>query len=118
LIAAIVNANTTRKDFIASQILSKNPKTVGIYRLVMKTGSDNYRSSSIQGVMNRIRNKGVSIIVHEPTLKSTDFLGFPVIDDLEIFKSKSDVILANRVTSDLNDVPHKVYSRDLFGTDI
>jgi UDPglucose 6-dehydrogenase len=117
LISAIVDSNTTRKDFIAANILKRNPKTVGIYRLVMKTGSDNFRSSSIQGIMKRIKAKGVDVIVFEPTFRTPTFFNSRVINDLVQFKSDADVILANRMTNDLSDVAYKVYSRDLFGSD-
>ncbi len=117
LIEAIVNANTTRKDFVASDVLARQPRTVGIYRLVMKAGSDNFRSSSIQGVMKRIKAKGVPVVVYEPTLQVEEFYGSKVVHDLEAFKAMCDVIVANRVSDNLSDVAHKVYSRDLFGVD-
>lgn len=117
LIEAIVKANRTRKDFIASQVLSKNPKTVGIYRLTMKTGSDNFRQSSIQGIMKRIRANGVELLVYEPSLKEDVFFGNRVVRDLEVFKRDCDVILANRSSDELKDVKHKVYTRDLFNRD-
>jgi UDPglucose 6-dehydrogenase len=117
LMSAIVDSNTTRKDFIASNILKLNPKTVGIYRLVMKTGSDNYRASSIQGIMKRIKAKGVDVIVFEPTLSAPTFFKSRVLNDLIKFKRDADVIVANRMTNDLSDVADKVYSRDLFGSD-
>jgi UDPglucose 6-dehydrogenase len=117
LIEAIVNANTTRKDFVASDVLARQPRTVGIYRLVMKAGSDNFRSSSIQGVMKRIKAKGVPVVVYEPTLQVEKFFGSQVVHDLEAFKAMCDVIVANRVSDNLHDVAHKVYSRDLFGVD-
>lgn len=117
LIRAIVDANTTRKDFVAFSVLDLKPKTVGIYRLVMKAGSDNFRSSSVQGVMKRIKAKGVPIIVYEPALHESTFYNSPVVNDLEAFKAKADVIIANRITADLEDVIDKVYSRDLFGGD-
>ena len=117
LIGAIVEANSTRKDFIAQDILSRNPKTVGIYRLVMKAGSDNYRASSVQGIMKRLKAKGVEIIVYEPVLKQSEFYRSRVVSDLEAFKQESDLIIANRRTSALSDVETKVYTRDLFGND-
>jgi len=117
LISAVVDANTTRKDFIASDILARNPGTVGIYRLIMKSGSDNYRASSIQGVMKRIKAKGVNVIVYEPTLDAGDFFHSDVVNDLAEFKRRSDVIVANRPTPDLDDVADKVYTRDIFGRD-
>jgi UDPglucose 6-dehydrogenase len=117
LIHAIVEANRTRKDFIADGILRRNPSTVGIYRLVMKAGSDNFRASSIQGIMKRIKAKGIKVVVYEPALPQKDFYSSPVIKDLIRFKQQADVIVANRVTDDLSDVLEKVYSRDLFGGD-
>lgn len=117
LINAIVEANTTRKDFVAQDILRRNPKVVGIYRLVMKAGSDNFRSSSIQGVMKRLKAKGVEVIVYEPVLQEEEFFKSRVVRDLEAFKRESDVIVANRRTDVLADVADKVYTRDLFGSD-
>ncbi|MBU0688483.1 MAG: nucleotide sugar dehydrogenase [Gammaproteobacteria bacterium] len=117
LIHAIVEANTTRKDFIAFDILKRHPKVVGIHRLVMKAGSDNFRSSSIQGIMKRIKAKGIEVIVYEPALKEDNFFHSRVVNDLEQFKREADVIVANRVTDDIQDVANKVYSRDLFGKD-
>ena len=116
LIGAIVSANTTRKDFVAADILSRGPRVVGIHRLIMKAGSDNYRSSSVQGVMKRIKAKGVQVLVHEPELRSDSFFGSPVVS-LEELKERSDVIVANRLTDDLADVADRVYTRDLFGGD-
>jgi UDPglucose 6-dehydrogenase len=117
LVRAIVDANTTRKDFIADAILKRNPKIVGIYRLVMKTGSDNFRASAIQGVMKRIKAKGVEIVVYEPVLEEESFFNSRVIKDLTEFKVISDVIVANRQSDTLNDVKAKIYTRDLFGSD-
>lgn len=120
LIQAIVDANATRKDFVAEQILKLNPETVGIYRLVMKHGSDNFRTSAIQGVMKRIKAKGVKVIVYEPVLTDMgeqEFYHSKVISDLDEFKSVCDVIVANRVVGEISDVQHKVYTRDLFGKD-
>ena len=118
LIQAIVDANTTRKDFIAFDILKRQPKVVGIYRLVMKAGSDNFRASSIQGIMKRLKAKGVEVIVYEPVLEEAEFYRSPVINDLKTFKERADLIVANRASSDLNDVLDKLYTRDLFGGDI
>ncbi|MCC6161287.1 MAG: nucleotide sugar dehydrogenase [Nitrosomonas sp.] len=117
LIHAIVEANTTRKDFIADEIIRKKPRIVGVYRLIMKAGSDNFRASSIQGIMKRIKAKGIEVIVHEPVLNRIEFFNSRVVNDLEIFKSESDVIIANRKTAALADVADKVYTRDLFGSD-
>lgn len=117
MIQAIVDANRTRKDFIADSIVSRQPKIVGIYRLIMKTGSDNFRASAIQGIMKRIKAKGIEVVVYEPVLKEDDFFNSRVVNDLEEFKKISDVIVANRVTRDIEDVLDKVYSRDLFNAD-
>ena len=115
--SAIVDANTTRKDFVAADILRRNPRTVGIYRLVMKAGSDNFRMSSIQGVMKRLKAKGIEVIVFEPLLPDEPFFNSEVLRDLDEFKRRSDVIVVNRRTRDLADVSAKVYTRDLFGSD-
>ena len=117
LINAIVDANSTRKDFIADSIIRKNPKVVGVYRLIMKAGSDNFRASSIQGIMKRIKAKGIHMIVHEPALNSAEFYRSPIVNDIDEFKRTSDVIIANRMTDALLDVEAKVFTRDLFGSD-
>ena len=117
IIRAIVDANTTRKDFIADQIIKKNPKVVGIYRLAMKQGSDNFRASAIQGIMKRIKAKGIEIVIYEPTLYENLFFNSKVINGLDEFKKVASVIVANRVTDELSDVLDKIYSRDLFGND-
>ncbi|OOF20404.1 UDP-glucose 6-dehydrogenase [Salinivibrio sp. IB574] len=117
IIQAIVDANTTRKDFIANAIIKREPKVVGIYRLVMKAGSDNFRASAIQGIMKRIKAKGIDVIVYEPVLEEQSFFNSEVITDLDSFKQRADVIVANRMVDEIRDVASKVYTRDLFGED-
>jgi UDPglucose 6-dehydrogenase len=117
IISAIVDANSTRKDFIADSLIKKNPKVVGIYRLIMKSGSDNFRASSIQGIMKRIKAKGIEVVVFEPVLEEDEFYHSKVINDLTEFKAMSDVIVSNRMVDELSDVVDKVYTRDLFGSD-
>ncbi|SLN74409.1 UDP-glucose 6-dehydrogenase [Pseudooceanicola marinus] len=117
LIRAIVDANRTRKDFIADQIIARGPKIVGVHRLVMKAGSDNFRQSSIQGIMKRIKAKGIEVVVYEPALQDDEFFNSRVMSDFEAFKAESDVIVANRMTAELADVADKVFTRDLFGSD-
>lgn len=117
LIKAIVDSNRTRKDFIADKIIEKNPKVVGIHRLVMKSGSDNFRASAIQGIMKRIKAKGIKVIVYEPVLAEEEFFNSRVITDLSEFKAMSDIIVANRLSAEIQDVSHKVFTRDLFGSD-
>ena len=117
IIGAIVDANTTRKDFIADSIIKRNPKVVGVYRLVMKTGSDNFRASAIQGIMKRIKAKGIEVVVFEPVLKENEFYHSRVIKDLSEFKQISDVVVSNRMVEELSDIADKVYTRDLFGSD-
>lgn len=117
LIRAIVDANTTRKDFIADAIIARNPAVVGVYRLTMKEGSDNFRDSSVQGIMKRIKAKGIPVIVYEPNLDAVHFFGSAVVRDLEAFKAESDLIIANRRAAELADVPEKIFTRDLFGVD-
>lgn len=117
LIQAIVAANSTRKDFVADEIIRRQPRVVGMYRLIMKAGSDNFRASSIQGIMKRIKAKGIEVIIYEPVLESTEFYHSRVINDLEAFKLEADIIVANRISESLKDVADKVYSRDLYGSD-
>ncbi|WP_413285368.1 nucleotide sugar dehydrogenase [Vibrio sp. MA40-2] len=117
IIGAIVDANRTRKDFVADSIISRQPKVVGIYRLIMKAGSDNFRASSIQGIMKRLKAKGIEVVVYEPVLKEEHFFHSKVIADLESFKQMSDVIVSNRMMDEISDVADKVYTRDLFGSD-
>ena len=117
MVRAIVDANTTRKDFVAESILARNPKVVGIYRLVMKSGSDNFRASAIQGIMKRIKAKGVEVVIYEPTMAEDEFFHSKVISDLAEFKQVADVVIANRLSDDIADIADKVYTRDLFGSD-
>ena len=117
LIKAIVESNSTRKDFISDDIIAKTPKVVGIYRLIMKAGSGNFRSSSVQGIMKRLKAKGIEVIVYEPLISAEYFYNSKVVDNLDLFKVKADIIVANRLSEDLHDVSSKVYSRDLFGGD-
>lgn len=117
LIAAIVDANRTRKDYLSDRIIEMKPKQVGVYRLVMKAGSDNYRQSSVQGIMKRVKAKGIKVVVYEPVLDAPDFFGSEVVHDLNAFKDQCDVIIANRMTDDIRDVADKVFTRDLFGED-
>ena len=117
LIQAIVNSNDTRKDFITDKIISKNPRTVGIYRLAMKTGSDNFRASAIQGVMKRLKARGIKIVIYEPMLKEKKFFNSSVLSSLDRFKEVSDVIVANRMSVNLEEVKKKVFTRDLFHND-
>ena len=117
IISAIVESNRTRKDHIANMIIKRNPKVVGIYRLTMKSGSDNFRASAIQGVMKRIKGKGIEVIVYEPTLKEDNFFNSKVVNDLNEFKKLSDVIIVNRIDDNIKDVENKIYTRDIFARD-
>ncbi|NQY53045.1 MAG: UDP-glucose 6-dehydrogenase, partial [Campylobacteraceae bacterium] len=117
LISSIVDSNSTRKDFIADSIIAKNPKIVGIHRLVMKSGSDNFRASSIQGIMKRIKAKGIEVVIYEPVLEEHEFFNSRVIKDLSEFKKISDVIVANRLAEEIMDVKDKIYTRDIFNSD-
>ena len=117
LITAIVDANSTRKDFIANSIIKRDPKVVGVYRLIMKNNSDNYRTSSIQGIMKRIKAKGITVIVYEPIMKKNNFFQSEIIKDLNKFKKMSDIIIVNRMTEEISDVTDKIYTRDLFNSD-
>ncbi len=117
MIRAIVDANSTRKDFIAESIIKQNPKVVGIYRLVMKSGSDNFRASAVQGIMKRIKAKGIEVIIYEPSLQESEFFNSEVVKTIDELKSRADIIISNRNTDELADVAEKVYTRDLFGSD-
>ena len=117
LIRAIVDANRTRKDFLADQIIARRPKRVGVYRLTMKAGSDNFRQSSIQGIMKRVKAKGIEVVVYEPSLDEDSFFGSRVVRDLDAFKAECDVVIANRAAPELADIGDRLFTRDIFGSD-
>jgi UDPglucose 6-dehydrogenase len=117
LIRAIVDANRTRKDFLADLIIARKPSKVGVFRLVMKSGSDNFRQSSIQGIMKRLKAKGIEVVIYEPAMQDGEFFGSKVVRDLNVFKAEVDVIIANRMTAEIEDIRDKIFTRDLFGLD-
>jgi UDPglucose 6-dehydrogenase len=117
LIRAIVDANRTRKDFLADQIIARKPSKVGVFRLVMKAGSDNFRQSSIQGIMKRLKAKGIEVVIYEPSMQDNEFFGSKIVRDLNTFKAEVDVIIANRMSTEIDDVRDKIFTRDLFGSD-